>query len=123
MFRFFSLSAIAFALFFLACGPSDAPESSEGLAGLSSSPRLDPNQVPARLRHLVPLASQWGIGDDVERMEYIERSSPADRENLANSLAPYHAEITAWLDSFEPGAMSQEAAAFMYMQLVLEEVP
>jgi hypothetical protein len=56
-------------------------------------------------------------------MEYIERSSAADRDALANALAPYHGEITVWLDSFEPGAMSDEAAAFMYMQLALEEMP
>jgi hypothetical protein len=123
MFRIFLLAVITVALLFLGCGSSDAPESSEGLADLSSSHGLDPNQVPPRLRHLLPLAGQWGIGDDVERMEYIERSSPAERDDLARALAPYHAEITAWLDSFEPGAMSEEAAAFMYMQLVLEEFP
>jgi len=123
MLRVFKLVAIAVALSCLCCGPSDTPGSSEDPSELSSSYTLDPNQVPERLRHLVPLASEWGIGDDIERMEYIERSSPADRENLANGLAPYHTDITSWLDSFEPGTMSSEAAAFMYMQLVLEEIP
>jgi hypothetical protein len=71
----------------------------------------------------VLLARRWGIGDDLERMEYIERSSAADRDALATALAPHHADITAWLDSLEPGAMSDEAAAFMFMQLALEEMP
>jgi hypothetical protein len=55
-------------------------------------------------------------------MELIERSSQPDRQALAAALAPYHGEITAWLDSFGSGSMPDEAAAFMYMQLALEEM-
>jgi hypothetical protein len=89
----------------------------------SSGYALDPGKVPEPLRHLVPLARRWGVGDDVERMELIERSSQPDRQALAAALAPYHGEITAWLDSFGSGSMTEEAAAFMYMQLALEEMP
>ena len=119
----FSVIAIALAFFSLACGPPDTPGTTEVLVDRSSSDTLDPDQVPERLRHLVPLASEWGIGDDVDRMEYIERSSTADRDALAAALEPHHAEITAWLDSLGPHAMSDEAAAFMYMQLALDEMP
>jgi hypothetical protein len=56
-------------------------------------------------------------------MEHIERSTAADRDALTTALAPHHAEITAWLDSLGPGPMSDEAAAFMFMQLALEEMP
>lgn len=31
--------------------------------------------------------------------------------------------ITAWLDSFRGNPMSDEAAAFMYLQLAIEEMP
>jgi hypothetical protein len=123
MIRIFELVAIVLVFFYLGCGPSDTPGRGEGSPELPSSYTLDSTQVPESFRHLVPLASQWGIGDDTERVEYIERSSAADRDALATALAPYHAEITVWLDSFDPGAMSDEAAAFMYMQLALEEMP
>jgi hypothetical protein len=122
MISIFNLLAIAVAISSLACGPADAPQKSTASPDLSSSYTLDPNQVPERLRHLVSLASKWGIGDDIERMEFIERTSAADRDALAMALAPYHAEITAWLDSFGANAISDEAAAFMYMQLALEEM-
>jgi hypothetical protein len=49
-------------------------------------------------------------------------TTPAEREELRAAVAPVHATITAWLDSFGQGAMSDEAAAFMYMQLALEEI-
>ena len=118
-----SMMAITLALFCLACGSSDPPERHGGSPEASSTAALDPAQVPESLRHLVPLARQWGIGDDLERTKQIERSSAADRDALAAALAPHHAEITAGLDSLEPGAMSDEAAAFMFMQLALEEMP
>ncbi len=84
--------------------------------------RLNPQQVPEDLRHLVPLAERWGIGDDVERIEKVDRATPAEREELRTAVEPVHARITAWLDTFGQGAMSDEAAAFMYMQLALEEM-
>lgn len=117
------LLAVALTVYHLGCGPCETPTTSPGDFESSSRYEVDPDRVPESLRHLVPLARQWGIGDDVERMEFIERSSAADRDALADALDPHHADITAWLDSFEPGEMPDEAAAFMYMQLALEEIP
>lgn len=84
--------------------------------------RLDSAAVPADLRHLVRLAERWGIGDDVERNERVSRATPAEREELRGAITPLYGQITAWLDSFGGGAMTDEAAAFMYMQLALEEM-
>ena len=92
-------------------------------AGSAAVEQLDPVRVPADLQHLVPLAREWGIGDDVDRNAKVSRSTPADRERLRAALKPYQTRITAWLDSFAGGRMSDEAAAFMYMQLALEEIP
>jgi hypothetical protein len=41
----------------------------------------------------------------------------------AAGVTPASSSITTWLDSFGKGAMTDEAAAFMYMQLALEEMP
>ncbi len=78
--------------------------------------------MPADLRHLVRHAERWGIGDDVDRNDKVRRATAAEREELRSAITPLYARITAWLDSFGGGAMSDEAAAFMYMQLALEEM-
>lgn len=64
-----------------------------------------------------------GIGDDVLRNEMRERATDAEKQALTDALAGRHACITAWLDSFPQGQpMSEEAAAFMYMQLGTDEM-
>jgi hypothetical protein len=103
------------------CARKEAEEA-RGTGQPPSTHKLQPEKVPEHLRHLVPLAEQWGIGDDVERAESIERASPADRQALIQALAPHQSQITAWLDAFGTDVMSDEAAAFMYMQLAVEEM-
>jgi hypothetical protein len=111
-----------------ACGTDGAgaraAAASDRPAGASevSAQRLDPEQVPADLRHLVPIAERWGIGDDVDRNAKVDRATAAERQELQTALEPHNARITAWLDSFGQGPMSDEAAAFMYMQLALTEM-
>jgi hypothetical protein len=84
---------------------------------------LDPAKVPASLRGLVPLAEYWGIGDDVLREMLQEGESPAKKTAMADAVTPHNAAITAWLDGLRTGEpMSDEAAAFMYMQLGLTEL-
>ena len=100
---------------------SDAGAEAEQLP--TSTYELQAENVPAHLRDLVPLAEKWGIGDDVERAEFVERASAADRQALKEAIAPHQSAITAWLDSFGMSSMSDEAAAFMYMQLAVEEMP
>lgn len=104
-----------------ACGTEGAGDRTVTTHGTVDQ-RLDSAAVPVDLRHLVPLAERWGIGDDVDRNDRVRRATAAQREELRNGITPLYARITAWLDSFRGGAMSDEAAAFMYMQLALEEM-
>jgi hypothetical protein len=99
---------------------SRPPRSSDAAAAV---PPLDPAKVPADLRDLVPLAQRWGIGDDVVRAERFRQATEAERSELRTAFGPRQARITAWLDSFGQGGMPDEAAAFMYAQLALEEAP
>jgi hypothetical protein len=96
-----------------------APGSSRAAEGV---PRLDSAKVPADLRDLVPFAQRWGIGDDVARSERVQKATAAERSDLRAAFGPRQARITAWLDSFGQGAMPEEAAAFMYTQLAIEEM-
>lgn len=116
------LAAVLAVSILTACGPTaDTPPPNAG-AGTATATRLDANNVPAELRHLVPLAERWGIGDDVDRNAAVDRATPAERAELERAVTPVHARITAWLDSFGQQPMPDEAAAFMYMQLALEEM-
>jgi hypothetical protein len=83
---------------------------------------LDPVHVPADLRHLVPLAEKWGIGDDIIRNDLINKSSNAEKRELHDGLYAPFERITEWLASFAGRPLSAEAEAFMYMQTALDEM-
>ena len=70
----------------------------------------------------IGLAEKWGIGDDVDRIAKVDAATAAEREELSRAIAPHHSRITAWLNSFGEGGMSDDAAAFMYTQLALDEM-
>lgn len=93
--------------------------SSDAAAGV---PRLNAGRVPADLQDLVPLAQRWGVADDVLRPERVNDATEAERAELRAAFAPRQARITEWLDSFGSGVMPDEAAAFMYTQLAIEEM-
>lgn len=114
---------IALAIGSIGCTGSQPEGQAVEAAVAETAIQIDPARVPEDLRPLIPLAERWGIGDDVERGELIAQSSAPDREALKTAVAPHQARITAWLDSFGTGAMSEEAGAFMYMQLAIEEIP
>lgn len=85
--------------------------------------RLDPTNVPPELQDIVPLAAYWGICDDAIREEMQDAESQANKQAMADTVNPHNAAITAWLDTWPVGElMSDEAAAFMYMQLGLSEM-
>ena len=103
---------------------AEDPGGSAGKAASADAvPRLDSARVPEELRGLVALAQEWGIGDDVERGTKVERASSAERVRVRAAVAPFQERITAWLNSFGRDPMPNEAAAFMYLQLAIEEMP
>src|SRR5206468_6238241 len=77
--------------------------------------RLDPARVPEHLRPLIRLAEEWGIGDDIIRLDFEEKSRAAERDELVREVAPRLDDIEAWLKTAEPKTMSDEAEAFMYL--------
>ncbi|HWN45181.1 MAG TPA: hypothetical protein VNW71_23350 [Thermoanaerobaculia bacterium] len=106
-----------------ACSEREATRDPGSSHAAEAVPRLDSAKVPADLRDLVAFAQRWGIGDDVARSERVQKATAAERSDLRAAFGPRQARITAWLDSFGPGAMPEEAAAFMYTQLAIEELP
>jgi hypothetical protein len=84
--------------------------------------QLDPNKVPADLQDLIPHAEKWGIGDDFIRGDFQSKATDAEKKALQEALKGRNARITVWLDEQGATDMSEEAAAFMYMQLGLDEM-
>ncbi|HEU5298450.1 MAG TPA: hypothetical protein VFW08_03050 [bacterium] len=85
--------------------------------------RLDPTQVPVELRNLIPLAEQWGIGDDVIRSDVLAKASVEEKRALVKAVSPRYDQINAWLDTFDPDTqqMSDEMAEFMFTAEASEE--
>ncbi len=102
---------------------TERPDGNADEVGAESTYDLQTESVPANLRHLIALAEKWGIGDDVERGEFIESATAEERQELIDAITPYQGAITAWLDTFGTNPLSDEAAAFLYMQLAVEEMP
>jgi hypothetical protein len=84
--------------------------------------QLDPALVPPDLRHLIPLAEKWGIGDDIIRNDLIDKSSSVEKRELHDALYEPFERITEWLNSFARSPLSEEAAAFMHLQSALAEM-
>ena len=103
------------------CGGSDSADSASPARAGSSAPQ-NSQGVPPELTHLIPMAQEWGIGDDVARLAKVDGATPAQRAELRQAVGPHQQRITGWLNSFGQGGMSDEAASFMYMQLAIEEM-
>jgi hypothetical protein len=118
----------------LLSGCSQEPESGQTLPagemqeqhGLVTENRpviqLDSHKVPTDLQDLIPHAEKWGIGDDIIRADFQAKAADSEKQALQAALKGRNARITAWLDEQTATDMSEEAAAFMYMQLGLDEM-
>src|SRR6266480_4304482 len=59
--------------------------------------KLDPTGVPAALRHLIPLAEQFGVGDDLIRADIVARTTPAEIAAMRAAVAAHDAAFDEWL--------------------------
>jgi len=83
---------------------------------------VDPARVPASFRGLTAWATRLGIGDDYCRRQLTDRLTPAEKAEVRRAVTERAFDIQAWVDTFEPGALPAEAAAFMYLLLGVEEM-
>ena len=82
---------------------------------------LDANEVPESLRHLVPLAEKWGIGDDVERGEFMDSATRQELDELEKYVGPKMQEIGDWLSSYPEGYYSDTTYFFTYLMVSYDE--
>jgi len=57
---------------------------------------IDPNRIPAHLRHLLDYARTWAIGDDVERDHFMRSVPPAEKKAFVDAVDPLQDELAKW---------------------------
>jgi hypothetical protein len=64
---------------------------------------LDESVVPESLRSLVPLAAQFGIGDDIARIRALEMMPDGFVDQLQFDMAAVEEALDNWLTSLANG--------------------
>jgi hypothetical protein len=87
-------------------------------------PRLDPAQVPADFRHLIPLAERYGVSDDGYRADMLDSITADERAELVRFLADYDNALDAWLAGPESDGptFSDAYIAFSSLRMAADEV-
>jgi hypothetical protein len=85
---------------------------------------LDPQKVPENLRHLIPYAELWGVGDDLIREDLLQSASPEALEDLQRVVQEHDDLLDDWLagpeaESAEP---SEEYLAFTTMRMAADGI-
>jgi len=63
---------------------------------------LNPDNVPTPLVKLLPIAEKWGIGDDFEREEALDKASAEELEKLVHCIDKISDEdLFDWLSGDE----------------------
>jgi len=84
--------------------------------------RLDPSKVPTELRHLIPLAEQFGISDDLIREDFLRHAPATEVEEMKRLVAAYDAAFDAFLAGPESGKppFSAEYIAFTCLRMAAD---
>jgi hypothetical protein len=88
----------------------------------SSRKKLNPDEVPIELRHLIGLAERWGESDDILRDRLVESADREELKGLVEILEPYESQILDWLAGPEATGTSFSDAyiAFTGMTMVYD---
>ncbi len=84
--------------------------------------RLNAAAVPASLQHLIPLAEQFGVGDDLIRMGVVANTPPAGVAAMRATIAAHNDALDVWLAGPEangPG-FSPEYIAFTCLRMAAD---
>ncbi|MBP7866269.1 MAG: hypothetical protein KA419_09990, partial [Acidobacteria bacterium] len=84
--------------------------------------QLDPEKVPEGLRHLIPYAELWGVGDDIIRDDMVKRASPEIVEDLRRVIEIHEDLLDKWLagPEAESSQPSVEYLAFSAMRMAAD---
>src|SRR5437867_4129006 len=80
-------------------------------------------EVPPRLRDLIPVAERWGIKSDPQRDGVLESAPTDELRDFVQGLEPRCQEIDAWLEAL-PGEVRQwprAAVTFLWLRKTWHE--
>jgi hypothetical protein len=83
---------------------------------------LDPSAVPPPLRHLIPLAEQFGVGDDLIRADIVAQTPAAALAAMRAAVAADDGAFDEWLAgpaSYGP-VFSPEYLAFTHLRMAAD---
>jgi hypothetical protein len=83
---------------------------------------VDPTNVPPNLHHLIPLAEHFGISDDSERLRSVCCASPAELQQLRQTVLDHDELLDAWLAGPESSGptFSNEYILFSAMRMAAD---
>lgn len=84
---------------------------------------LNPKNVPVTLAELLPMASKWGIGDDIDREEAVQNASKEDLRELVRSIdAVADEDLFGWLEGPESKNLepTREYVAFTCLTMAID---
>ena len=87
-----------------------------------ASPELNPLNLPAGLRSLLPLAQKWGIADDITRERAIREATVKEAVEIVRRVAVLERDLEQWLCGSESYSEtpSIEYVAFSALWLVAD---
>jgi len=86
--------------------------------------RLDPSAVPPALRKLLPLAEQFGVGDDLIRADIVAKTPSAELSAMRQVVLAHDDAFDEWLAGPEangPG-FTPEYIAFSCLRMAADGV-
>ena len=93
------------------------------LGVVAEEAEFDEGEVPVALKHLIPLARVWGIGDDLLREDMREAADPEALKELKRAVRAVEDELDKWLLSPQALAkMSKAYVAFTNLVMVADEI-
>lgn len=63
----------------------------------SATSSIDFSDTPDVLKPLIPYVEIWGVADDLEREEIIDKTSPTIKEHLTWVIRNFDDELDEWL--------------------------
>ena len=86
--------------------------------------KLVPQNVPPALRHLIPLAEEYGIIDDGYRGDRIAKATPQEIIAIKEAIEKYDDLFDSWLADPEADSdeYSMEHLAFSALRMASDEL-
>ena len=74
---------------------------------------IDTSRVPPEFRHLIELAREWSISDDLELVAYIDEASEEKKRQFVDAFSPHFDALWKWHKSCR-GLMPQPAELVLF---------